>query len=144
MLETAGATVMSATNAYKGIMNAITVDNAIVTSNELLNDLFTSGGMQGMLGTIWLVICAMVFGGVMDAIGGLQKLSAALLAKAQSTFQLFAGTAASCVTINLTASDQYLSIVLPGKMFDQAYRDRGLAPENLSRTLEDAGQSLRF
>ena len=125
-------------------MNAITVDNAIVTSNELLNDLFTSGGMQGMLGTIWLVICAMVFGGVMDAIGGLQKLSAALLAKAQSTFQLFAGTAASCVTINLTASDQYLSIVLPGKMFDQAYRDRGLAPENLSRTLEDAGQSLRF
>ena len=139
VLETAGATVMSATNAYKGIMNAITVDNAIVTSNELLNDLFTSGGMQGMLGTIWLVICAMVFGGVMDAIGGLKKLSAALLAKAQSTFQLFAGTAASCVTINLTASDQYLSIVLPGKMFDQAYRDRGLAPENLSRTLEDAG-----
>ena len=120
-------------------MNAITIDNAIVTSNDLLNDLFTSGGMQGMLGTIWLIICAMVFGGVMDAIGGLQKLSQALLAKAQSTFQLFAGTAASCVTINLTASDQYLSIVLPGKMFDQAYRDRGLAPENLSRTLEDAG-----
>ena len=139
VLETAGANIMSATSAYRGIMNAITVDNAIVTSNELLNDLFTSGGMQGMLGTIWLVICAMVFGGVMDAIGGLQKLSAALLAKAQSTFQLFAGTAASCVTINLTASDQYLSIVLPGKMFDQAYRDRGLAPENLSRTLEDAG-----
>ena len=139
VLETAGANIMSATSAYRGIMNAITVDNAIVTSNELLNDLFTSGGMQGMLGTIWLVICAMVFGGVMDAIGGLQKLSAALLAKAQSTFQLFAGTAASCVTINLTASDQYLSIVLPGKMFDQAYRDRGLARENLSRTLEDAG-----
>ena len=139
VLETAGANIMSATSAYRGIMNAITVDNAIVTSNELLNDLFTSGGMQGMLGTIWLVICAMVFAGVMDAIGGLQKLSAALLAKAQSTFQLFAGTAASCVTINLTASDQYLSIVLPGKMFDQAYRDRGLAPENLSRTLEDAG-----
>ena len=139
VLETAGATQMNLTTAYRGIMNAITIDNAIVTSNDLLNDLFTSGGMQGMLGTIWLIICAMVFGGVMDAIGGLQKLSQALLAKAQSTFQLFAGTAASCVTINLTASDQYLSIVLPGKMFDQAYRDRGLAPENLSRTLEDAG-----
>ena len=139
VLETAGATQMNLTTAYRGIMNAITIDNAIVTSNDLLNDLFTSGGMQGMLGTIWLIICAMVFGGVMDAIGGLQRLSQALLAKAQSTFQLFAGTAASCVTINLTASDQYLSIVLPGKMFDQAYRDRGLAPENLSRTLEDAG-----
>ena len=139
VLETAGATQMNLTTVYRGIMNAITIDNAIVTSNDLLNDLFTSGGMKGMLGTIWLIICAMVFGGVMDAIGGLQKLSQALLAKAQSTFQLFAGTAASCVTINLTASDQYLAIVLPGKMFDQAYRDRGLAPENLSRTLEDAG-----
>ena len=139
VLETAGVTQLNLTSAYRGIMNAITVDNAIVTSDELLNDLFTSGGMQGMLGTIWLIICAMVFGGTMDAIGGLQKLSSALLEKAQSTFQLFAGTAASCVTINLTASDQYLSIVLPGKMFDQAYRDRGLAPENLSRTLEDSG-----
>ena len=139
VVETAGAAKLTAISAYRGVMNAITVDNAIVTSNELLNDLFTSGGMQGMLGTIWLIVCAMVFGGVMDAIGGLQKLSQALLAKAESTFQLFAGTAASCVTINLTASDQYLSIVLPGKMFDQAYRDRDLAPENLSRTLEDAG-----
>ena len=139
VLETAGATHLTVTAAYAGIMNAITVDNAVVTDNALLNDLFTSGGMQGMLGTIWLIICAMVFGGVMDAIGALQKLSAALLAKAESTFQLFAGTAASCVTINLTASDQYLSIVLPGKMFEQAYRDRELAPENLSRTLEDAG-----
>ncbi|MGB1449757.1 MAG: Na+/H+ antiporter NhaC [Flavobacteriaceae bacterium] len=139
VLEAAGAVQFNAINAYRGILNAITVDNAIVTSNELLNDLFTSGGMQGMLGTIWLILCAMVFGGVMDAIGGLQKLSSVLLEKAQTTFQLFAGTAASCVTINLTASDQYLSIVLPGKMFDQAYRDRGLAPENLSRTLEDSG-----
>ena len=139
VVETAGAAKLTAISAYRGVMNAITVDNAIVTSNELLNDLFTSGGMQGMLGTIWLIVCAMVFGGVMDAIGGLQKLSQALLAKAESTFQLFTGTAASCVTINLTASDQYLSIVLPGKMFDQAYRDRDLAPENLSRTLEDAG-----
>ena len=139
VVETAGAAKLTAISAYRGVMNAITVYNSIITSNELLNDLFTSGGMQGMLGTIWLIICAMVFGGVMDAIGGLQKLSQALLAKAESTFQLFAGTAVSCVTINLTASDQYLSIVLPGKMFDQAYRDRGLAPENLSRTLEDAG-----
>ena len=139
VMETAAATELNLTSAYRGVMNAITVDNAVVTSNDLLNDLFTSGGMQGMLGTIWLIICAMVFGGVMDAIGGLQKISAALLEKAHSTFQLFASTTASCITINLTASDQYLSIVLPGKMFDQAYKDRKLAPENLSRTLEDTG-----
>ena len=139
VVETAGASLLTVESAYRGVMNAITIDNSITTSNDLLNDLFSSGGMEGMLGTIWLIICAMVFGGIMDAIGGLQKLSNALLEKAKTTFQLFAGTAASCVTINLTASDQYLSIVLPGKMFDQAYSDRNLAPENLSRTLEDAG-----
>ena len=92
-----------------------------------------------MLGTIWLIICAMVFGGVMDAIGALSKISNALLGWAKSTFQLFASTVASCLTINLTASDQYLSIVIPGKMFSKAYKDRNLAPENLSRTLEDSG-----
>ena len=56
-----------------------------------------------------------------------------------STFSIFASTVGSCLAINLTASDQYLSIVIPGKMFSKAYRDRNLAPENLSRTLEDSG-----
>jgi NhaC family Na+:H+ antiporter len=137
--EIAGATTLSVISAYQGVMNAIIGEISVTTSNELLNDLFSSGGMKGMLGTIWLIICAMVFGGIMDAIGGLQKLSNALLSIAQSTFQLFASTAASCVVINLTASDQYLSIVLPGKMFNKAFADKNLAPENLSRTLEDAG-----
>ena len=135
----AGANVLSPTTAYQGVMNAIISDISITTSNDLLNELFSSGGMKGMLGTIWLIICAMVFGGIMDAIGGLKKLSNSMLSIAQSTFQLFASTAASCVVINLTASDQYLSIVLPGKMFNKAFADKDLAPENLSRTLEDAG-----
>ena len=95
--------------------------------------------MEGMLGTIWLIICAMVFGGVMDAIGALKVISNALLSWAKNTFQLFASTVASCLAINLTASDQYLSIVIPGKMFSKAYEERNLAPENLSRTLEDSG-----
>jgi len=131
--------VVSWSDSYKVIMDAITVSTTIETSNPLLNDLFQSGGMAGMLGTIWLIICAMVFGGIMGAIGALDALSAALLRWAKSTFQLFASTVASCLAINITASDQYLSIVVPGKMFDKAYRDRGLAPENLSRTLEDSG-----
>ena len=139
VVKIAGATTLSVTSAYQGVMNAIIADISVTTSNVLLNDLFSSGGMKGMLGTIWLIICAMVFGGIMDAIGGLQRLSNALLSIAQSTFQLFASTAASCVVINLTASDQYLSIVLPGKMFNKAFADKNLAPENLSRTLEDAG-----
>ena len=139
VVKIAGATTLSITSAYQGVMNAIIGDISVTTSNKLLNDLFSSGGMKGMLGTIWLIVCAMVFGGIMDAIGGLQILSNALLSIAQSTFQLFASTAASCVVINLTASDQYLSIVLPGKMFNKAFADKNLAPENLSRTLEDSG-----
>jgi len=139
LMEVAQADSFSLISAYKGIMDAITVSTEITTSNPLLNDLFSSGGMEGMLGTIWLIICAMVFGGVMDAIGALARISNALLEWAQTTFQLFASTVASCLAINLTASDQYLSIVIPGKMFAKAYKKRGLAPENLSRTLEDSG-----
>lgn len=126
-------------NAYQGVMNSITVETKITTSNEILNGLFTSGGMYGMLGTIWLIICAMVFGGIMDAIGALSKISKTLLNAFDSIFGLFASTVASCLALNVTASDQYLAIVVPGKMYAQAYKEKNLAPENLSRTLEDAG-----
>ncbi len=134
-----GATQMTFEAGYKGIMNAITVSTNIATENEALNDLFSSKGMAGMLGTIWLIVCAMVFGGIMDGIGALSRISSALLNMAKSTFSLFASTVASCLALNVTASDQYLAIVVPGKMFSKAYRDKGLAPENLSRTLEDSG-----
>ena len=139
LMEITDSDSLTLATAYQGIMDAISVSTEITTSNVLLNDLFTSGGMEGMLGTIWLIICAMVFGGIMDAIGALSRISNALLNWAQTTFQLFASTVASCLAINLTASDQYLSIVIPGKMFANAYDERGLAPENLSRTLEDSG-----
>ena len=125
--------------AYKGVMQSITIETAVETTSADLNDLFSSGGMKGMLDTIWLIICAMVFGGVMDAIGALSRISMALLSLATSTFGLFASTVASCLALNVTASDQYLALVIPGKMFKKAYKDKGLAPENLSRTLEDSG-----
>jgi NhaC family Na+:H+ antiporter len=134
-----GETTLSAVGAYRVVIDAITVSTEIQTAVPTLTDLFQSGGMEGMLGTIWLIICAMVFGGVMDAIGALAVISKALLAWANTTFTLFASTVASCLAINISASDQYLSIVVPGKMFEKAYKDRGLAPENLSRTLEDSG-----
>ena len=139
LLSLSGESKLSVFGTYQVIMDAITVSTQIETTSPALSDLFQSGGMQGMLGTIWLIICAMVFGGVMDAIGALGKISSALLSMAKSTFQLFASTVASCLAINITASDQYLSIVVPGKMFEKAYQDRDLAPENLSRTLEDSG-----
>jgi NhaC family Na+:H+ antiporter len=134
-----GAETLSFRSAYQGVMTAMTVDTSIQTSNADLNDLFSSGGMAGMLGTIWLIICAMVFGGVMEAIGALARISSASLKMARSIFGLFASTVASCLALNVTASDQYLAIVVPGKMFSKAYEDKGLAPENLSRTLEDSG-----
>jgi NhaC family Na+:H+ antiporter len=139
LLSLSGESRLSVVGSYQVIMDSISVSTQIETTSPALSDLFQSGGMQGMLGTIWLIICAMVFGGVMDAIGALATISAALLSMAKSTFQLFASTVASCLAINITASDQYLSIVVPGKMFEKAYQDRDLAPENLSRTLEDSG-----
>ncbi|NCP20859.1 MAG: Na+/H+ antiporter NhaC [Flavobacteriales bacterium CG_4_8_14_3_um_filter_35_10] len=139
IMQLAGVSTVSIESAYKTIMNAMTVKTSIITSNTTLNDLFTSGGMGGMLPTIWLILCAMVFGGIMDAIGALAKISDSLLKMSKSIFGLFASTVASCLALNITASDQYLAIVIPGKMFEKAYRQRGLAPENLSRTLEDTG-----
>jgi NhaC family Na+:H+ antiporter len=124
---------------YKGLMNAMTVSTSVETSNSILNDLFSSGGMQGMLNTIWLILCAMVFGGVMDAIGALSKISKSILQLFDSIFGLFLSTVISCVGLNAIASDQYLAIVIPGRMYAKAFRDKGLAPENLSRTLEDSG-----
>ncbi|PKG52274.1 MULTISPECIES: Na+/H+ antiporter NhaC family protein [Olleya] len=104
-----------------------------------LKKLFSAGGMNGMLWTILLICCAMVFGGTMDAIGALSRITRELLKLATTVFGLFASTVISCLGLNAIASDQYLALVIPGKMFKKAYQDKGLAPENLSRTLEDSG-----
>jgi NhaC family Na+:H+ antiporter len=121
------------------ILTSIYTDTAIVTENTQLNDLFTAGGIMGMLWTILLIIAAMIFGGIMDGVGFLSKITSVLLKRAKSIFGLFASTVLSCLGLNAIASDQYLAIVIPGKMFKDAYKEKGLAPENLSRTLEDSG-----
>lgn len=124
---------------FSAINTAIFTDVQIQTDNDKLSELFSSGGVEGMIWTILLITCAMVFGGIMDAIGALAKITKELLSVATSIFGLFASTVVSCLGLNAIASDQYLAIVIPGKMFKKAYQDRGLAPENLSRTLEDSG-----
>lgn len=126
-------------SSFQTIVQAVFADIQIRTENETLNELFSSGGMLGMVWTILLILSAMVFGGVMDAIDALSVITKALLKMTNSVFGLFASTVASCVGLNIIASDQYLAIVIPGKMFQKAYEDKGLAPENLSRTLEDSG-----
>ncbi|HKK74006.1 MAG TPA: Na+/H+ antiporter NhaC family protein [Saprospiraceae bacterium] len=130
--------VIAASRA-ESIITAVLSSVQIETPDPKLTELFSSGGMAGMLWTIFLIVCAMVFGGVMDAIGALARITAALLSVAKSIFGLFASTVLSCIGLNVIASDQYLAIVIPGKMFKDAFDDRGLAPENLSRTLEDSG-----
>ncbi|PQJ82753.1 Na+/H+ antiporter NhaC [Polaribacter glomeratus] len=124
---------------FGAISKSILTDVKIQTDDEKLTELFSSGGIAGMLWTILLIVCAMVFGGIMDAIGALSKITKELLSVATSVFGLFASTVVSCLGLNAIASDQYLALVIPGKMFKKAYQDRGLAPENLSRTLEDSG-----
>ena len=141
IMQITGSDTLDFNSAYRGVINAMVDSVYIPSGNEILdeNKLFSAGGMSGMLSTIWLILCAMFFGGIMQEIGALQKISDTLLSVANSTFGLFASTTATCIFFNGTASDQYLAIVVPGKMYQKAFQDKGLAPENLSRTLEDSG-----
>ena len=86
---------------------------------------------------VWLILTAMVFGGVMESSGMLHRISLAIISRAKSTAGLVAATAGTCLFFNTTASDQYMAIVVPGRMFAKVYRERRLKPELLSRTLED-------
>jgi NhaC family Na+:H+ antiporter len=124
---------------YMGIMQALYTDSAIVTGHEVLDQLLSSGGIAGMLGTIWLIVSAMMFGGAMEASGFLNRITEALVSRTESVFGLVATTAGTCIVANTTTSDQYLALLIPGRMFAKTYRQRGLAPQNLSRTLEDSG-----
>lgn len=143
LLKLAGVTPdkLSVGVLYRVCVESITSEVSIDTGNALLDEkaLFSSGGMTGMLGTIELILCAMIFGGSMQAIGALRKISATLLSLVKGTASLVGATIVSCLGMNVLASDQYLAIVVPGKMFSEAYKEKGLAPENLSRTLEDSG-----
>jgi NhaC family Na+:H+ antiporter len=135
----AGEAVAPAHRLYAGTLHALYDTVQIPSEDPLVANLLQSKGMAGMLNTIWLIICAMAFGGVMEAAGFLTRITQSIVALAHSTSGLIASTLATCGLLNLTAGDQYLAIVVPGRMFKDAYRDRGLAPENLSRSLEDAG-----
>lgn len=126
-------------SAYAGVMQAMFGDVAIVTSNESVNDLLNTSGMAGMLGTIWLILSAMVFGGVMDAAGFLKTITNSIIRFANGTTALISSTVGTCIFLNTTTSDQYIAIVVAGRMYKTTYKDKGLKPEVLSRTLEDSG-----
>jgi NhaC family Na+:H+ antiporter len=111
----------------------------ISTGNPELDKLLSGGGMSKMLNTIWLIMCALSFGAVLEQLGMLRKFVNAILSAAKSTGSLIASTVATCIGINVIAADQYMAIVMPGRMYKEEYRRRGLDPLVLSRTLEDSG-----
>ncbi len=123
---------------YVGSLKAMFGEIGIQTNEPKINELLSTGGMAGMLNTIWLILTAMVFGGVMERGGMLHSISMAIISRAKSTVGLVSATAGTCLFFNATASDQYMAIVVPGRMFAKVYRERGFKPELLSRTLEDS------
>ena len=124
---------------YAVIVDAMTVETTVPAGNPVLSDLLSAGGMSGMLNTIWLIICAMTFGGVMESTGFLATLSSALIKRARSTTALVSTTVGTCLTLNITASDQYLAIVIPGRMYTDVFKNVASLSQVLSRTLEDSG-----
>jgi len=109
------------------------------SGDAAVDELLSRGGMVSMLNTVWLIICAMAFGAVMEKAGLLERLIRGVLASAHSTGALITATLATSFGTNVVAADQYIAIVVPGRIYRSEYAKRGLAPVNLSRALEDAG-----
>lgn len=109
------------------------------TGFEAIDSLLTRGGMQSMMWTVSLILCALTFGGILEATGMLEAIAGAILKLAHGTGGLVTATIFSCIFVNIVTGEQYLSIVIPGRMYKTAFADRGLAPRNLSRCLEDSG-----
>ena len=123
----------------KGVWSAMATGFSIDSGYVGLDTLFSRGGMSSMLETIWLVISAMAFGGVMEHTGLLARLIQPVLKAAKSDRSLLMATGLTSIGVNIIAGDQYMAIVLPGRMYREIYKDRGIAPQTLSRQIEDTG-----
>lgn len=109
------------------------------TGITVIDDLLSRGGLDSMMWTVSLILCAMSFGGVMEKSGMLEAIASSIMKLAHGTGSLVLATIITIIAMNMMAGDQYLAIVIPGRMYRQIYEDRGLHPKNLSRVLEDAG-----
>ena len=137
--EIAGATEGGKVLTYvKGAMISLYGDTQIETNNNTLNDLVTTRGMGGMLGTIWLIVCAICFGGAMSASGMIESITSLLQRMMKGRISTVAATVASGLTFNICTADQYIAIVLNGEMFRDVYKKNGFESRLLSRTTEDA------
>ncbi|MBQ0022947.1 MAG: sodium:proton antiporter [Prevotellaceae bacterium] len=138
LLEVAKETDGTTLNYIKGMMITFFTSTNVDTGNDTLNDLVSTGGMAGMLDTIWLILCAMCFGGSMVASKMLQSLTAVVISFIRNTFGLVASTVCTGLGMNLVTSDQYISIIISASMYKDVYKKNGYAPELLSRSTEDS------
>ena len=111
---------------------------SLTTGVTEVDNLLTTNGMAGMLNTVWLIMAALTFGGVMEACGFLKKVTQTFLLFITNQTSLVGTTIGTCIFFNITACDQYLAIVIPGKMLQKSYQEKKLKPEVLSRALEDS------
>lgn len=122
----------------KGVWTVMAQGYISETGVAVIDSFLTRGGMESMLVTVWLILTALAFGGIVDRIGVLDRLLGGILKAAHTSGRLVGALVASAIGTNLLASDQYIAIVLPGKIFQKAFRKMGLQPEVLSRALGDS------
>ena len=123
---------------FKGLMMTLYGGTSLQTSNEALTELVATRGMAGMMNTIWLIICAMCFGGSMTASGMLESLTSVFLRFMKRRVGMVASTVFSGLFLNIVTADQYISIILTGNMFKDIYKKKGYESRLLSRTTEDS------
>ena len=126
------------TNVYEYLLKVAYGGFESNTGDKVIDKLFSRGGMSGMLNTLWLILMAMILGGMMEVTGMLHKIAEGILKLVSGVTSLVASTVGTSIFLNLTTSDQYISIVVTGRMFKQAYKDQNLDPKNLSRAVEDS------
>lgn len=138
VIQIANTDSASFLSSFKAIVIASTTSNTVETGNELLNNLVTTKGMGGMMDTIWLIICAMCFGGVMYGSGMLSAITQIFLRVTRRTVSVVSSTVGSGLFFNLVTGDQYISIILTGNLFRKLYDERDLEHRLLSRSIEDS------
>ena len=123
---------------FAAAVNMISTRVSVDTGDPILNSLTSTNGMAGMLNTVWLILCVIAYAGVMSASGMINTITENLLKLMRNTLSTIGTTLGTCIFFNMTLGDQYMAIILPGNMFGDSYRKRGLAPEVLSRTIEES------
>ena len=131
-------TTVMASSTVIGLLTMMYGETNIDTGSEMLNSLVSTSGMAGMISTIWLIVCAMIFGAAMTASKMLDSIVFSMLRRTKNAVAMVGSTAVMCIFLNLIMCDQYLSIIIASSMYKDAYLDNGYEPKLLSRTIEDS------